>query len=79
MSIESFWIVTSPGAESRIEDICFETNLRNLELQVKGGLSFDRSKGDLFPAVMFLRKEEAMVEATERLLAVKEALGKRRD
>jgi len=33
-----FWVVTYPTPLSVIEDICFETNLRGLQLQFAGGL-----------------------------------------
>lgn len=36
---DKFWVVTDAGPESVIEDICFETSIRGLELQFRGGLS----------------------------------------
>lgn len=36
---QTFWVVTKPQASSTEEDICFETNILELMVMVKGGLS----------------------------------------
>jgi hypothetical protein len=38
MKIEKFWVVTKPGPESELGDICFETDVKGLALQFRGGL-----------------------------------------
>ena len=38
---DKFWVVTDASADSVLEDICFETSLRGLELQFRGGLTMD--------------------------------------
>ena len=34
----TFWIVTKPGPNSELEDICFMANLLSYTVQCKGGL-----------------------------------------
>ena len=51
--ITSFWIVTKPKHNSRLEDICFMTNAGGLILQGRGGLEPDEIFG------MYLDKTEA--------------------
>ena len=36
-----FWVVTDPGPDSTLPDICFATTLDGLRLQFAGGLSMD--------------------------------------
>ena len=38
---DKFWVVTDATTDSELEDICFETSMRGLELQFRGGLSMD--------------------------------------
>ena len=38
MKIEKFWVVTLPKPESVLEDILFETDIKGLALQFRGGL-----------------------------------------
>jgi hypothetical protein len=58
---DKFWVVTDAGPESVLEDICFETTLRGLDLQFRGGLSMDSNP------TIFTKKEEALLEAKKRL------------
>ena len=57
-----FWVVTEPGPDSTLADVCFQTTLGGLRLQFAGGLSMDDH-----PAV-FTDEEEACDEAKNRLL-----------
>ncbi len=61
---DKFWVVTDPTPESEIADICFETTLRGLELQFKGGLTVAQNP------TMFTDREEAEHEADLRLSAM---------
>ena len=61
---DRFWVVTDATPESELGDVLFESTLRGLELQFKGGLSMDRNP------TIFGRREEAKAEARNRLLAV---------
>lgn len=36
---QALWVVTRPRHNSVLVDICFETDLHGLELQIKGGLT----------------------------------------
>ena len=38
MKIARFWVVTKPGPESVLADICFEADAKGLALQFRGGL-----------------------------------------
>lgn len=38
MRIEKFWIVTRPKGSSELGDICFQTDVKGLALQFRGGL-----------------------------------------
>ena len=69
---DKFFVVIDPTPLSTLGDICFETTLRGLELQFRGGL-----KLDLNPTI-FTEKREAELDACGRLLAlqVARALGK---
>lgn len=38
MRLDKFWLVTRPRASSELADICFQTDIKGLALQFKGGL-----------------------------------------
>jgi hypothetical protein len=57
----TFHVVTHPGPHSTLPDICFETTLRGLALQVAGGL-------DLGVVTLYTEREEAEEDARNRLL-----------
>jgi hypothetical protein len=57
----TFHVVTDPGPHSTLPDICFETTLRGLALQVAGGL-------DLGAVTLLTDREEAEGDARNRLL-----------
>jgi hypothetical protein len=38
MKFERFWIVTRPTDKSGLSDICFESNIGQMENQFRGGL-----------------------------------------
>ena len=57
-----FWVVTEPGPDSTLADVCFETTLDGLRLQFAGGLSMDDRP------VVFTAEDEAREEARNRLL-----------
>lgn len=56
------WVVTDPGPDSTLADVCFETTLDGLRLQFAGGLSMDDRP------VVFTTEDEAREEARNRLL-----------
>ncbi len=56
------WVVTDPGPDSTLADVCFQTTLDGLRLQFAGGLSMDDRP------VVFTTKDEAREEARNRLL-----------
>lgn len=58
----SFWVVTDPGPDSTLADVCFETTLDGLRLRFAGGLSKDDR------LVVFTTEDEAREEARNRLL-----------
>lgn len=62
MRLDKFWAVSVPDDVSEMEDICFETTLENLLLQMKGGLSPEGLE-------LYDNQSEAMEKATERLEA----------
>ena len=62
-----FWVVTNPGPESEMADICFATSLRGLERQFKGGLTMAENPP------LFTDKREAEIEGYGRLLAARAA------
>ncbi len=64
---DTFWVVTDATPDSTLPDVCFETSLRGLELQFRGGLSSDRHP------TIFTDRAEAEAEAQARLLAVRSA------
>lgn len=59
MRIEKFWVVTLPKPESVLEDILFETDIKGLALQFRGGLREDEIHA------VFTEKEPALKEATK--------------
>lgn len=56
------WVVTDPGPDSTLADVCFQTTLDGLRLQFAGGLSMDDRP------VIFTAEDEAREEARNRLL-----------
>jgi len=62
---DRFWIVVDPTRESERGDICFETTVRGLLLQLKGGLDVERN------VTLFTEKNEAEIEAFGRLTAMR--------
>ncbi len=57
--------MTDPTRESEVGDVCFETTVRGLLLQLKGGLDIERN------VTLFTDKGEAEVEAFGRLTAMR--------
>ena len=64
---DKFWVVVDPTPESEIADILFETALRGLELQFKGGLTMAQNP------TIFTDQQEAKYEAFGRLTAMRAA------
>jgi hypothetical protein len=64
---DKFWVVVDPTPESEMGDILFETSLRGLELQFKGGLTMERNP------TIFTDHQEAKYEAYGRLTAMRAA------
>jgi len=62
---DKFWVVLDPTKDSETADILFETSLRGLDLQFKGGLTMDRNP------TIFTDEKKAQVEAYGRLLAMR--------
>ena len=60
-STTRLWVVTDPGPDSTIADVCAESTLRGLALQVAGGLALDT-------ATLYTEREEAEADARNRLL-----------
>ncbi|MBU1702313.1 MAG: hypothetical protein KJ970_12020 [Candidatus Eisenbacteria bacterium] len=60
---DSIWVVVDAGPESEQDDILFQTTLRGLDLQFKGGLTMDRNP------TLFTDRKEAEIEAYGRLTA----------
>lgn len=56
-----FWVVTDPGPDSTVADVCFETTLDGLRLQFARGLSMNDRP------VVFTTEGEARDEAWNRL------------
>ena len=56
------WVVTDPGPDSTLADVCFQTTLDGLRLQFAGGLTMDDRP------VVFMTENEAREEARNRLL-----------
>lgn len=57
-----FWVVTDAFDISTLGDIVFQADLRNLELQIKGGLSVENDN-----VTLFTKQSEAMEEAKKRI------------
>jgi hypothetical protein len=64
---DRFWVVTDPKQESTLGDIFFAASLRELELQIKGGLVIADNP------TLFTDRAEAETEARTRLLAMRVA------
>jgi hypothetical protein len=64
---DKFWVVVDPTPESEMGDILFETTLRGLELQFKGGLTMAQNP------TIFTDQQEAKYEAYGRLTALRAA------
>ena len=62
---DKFWMVTDPTPESEMGDICFETTLRSLALQLKGGLTIEQNP------TIFTDHDAAVAEASRRHFAVR--------
>jgi hypothetical protein len=60
---DKFWVVTDATPDSVLEDICFETSIRGLELQFRGGLSMDSNP------TIYTSKWDAEKAAKKRLKA----------
>ena len=60
-----FWVVTDPGESSEIADICFESSLRSLERQFRGGLTIGENP------TLFDARTEAESEAHLRMVAMR--------
>ena len=59
---DRFWVVTRPSAVSDVNDICFESDLRGLTLQVRGGLDLGEN------VAIYDDHDEAVEDAKNRLL-----------
>jgi len=59
---DKFWLVTEPSPVSELGDICFQTSLADLILQIKGGLEL---KGN---PTIFTVEDDAQLEGRKRLL-----------
>ncbi|RJP21198.1 MAG: hypothetical protein C4529_08015 [Deltaproteobacteria bacterium] len=64
---DKFWVVVDPTPESEMGDILFETTLRGLELQFKGGLTMAQNP------TIFSDQQAAKYEAYGRLTAMRAA------
>lgn len=56
MMIEKFWVVIEPRELSELDDICFESDIKNMALQYKGGLDPEE-----IVAVFFTRAEAVQI------------------
>lgn len=63
--LDRFWVVVDPKPESTPGDILFETSLKGLLLQFKGGLAMEENP------TLFTDHEEARYEAFGRLTAMR--------
>ena len=61
---DKLWVVVDPQPTSELADVMFEASLRDLELQIKGGLTMDENP------TLFTDKAEAEVEAYGRMVAL---------
>ena len=64
---DKFWVVVDPKEHSRQEDIVFQASLRDLELQLRGGLTIEENP------TLFTDEQEAELEAYGRLTAMRAA------
>jgi hypothetical protein len=55
------WLVIKPSLQSELVDILFETSLRGLELQFKGGLTADSIFGWYLDPVQAKKIAESLV------------------
>jgi hypothetical protein len=62
---DPIWCVTDPTRESTLGDVCFQTSLRSLERQFRGGLSIRDTP------TIFTDRAEAEGEAHLRLVAMR--------
>ena len=62
---DTFWVVTDATPESKMADVCFQTSLRGLELQFRGGLTMATKP------TLFTEEAEARIEAYGRLVAMR--------
>jgi hypothetical protein len=62
---DAFYVVVDATPESEMIDILFETTLRGLELQFKGGLTIAQNP------TIFTDQREAEIEAYGRLVAMR--------
>jgi hypothetical protein len=60
---DKFWLVTDATPTSELADICFETSIRGLELQFRGGLTMDMNP------TIYTSRDEAEKAARKRLKA----------
>lgn len=64
---DRFWMVIDPEESSEIGDCMFETSIKDLELQFRGGLTCEKH-----PAI-FSEKAEAEIELYGRIVAMRAA------
>jgi hypothetical protein len=64
---DKFWVTTDPTVDSELADICFETTLRSLERQFRGGLTIGQNP------TLFTDRAEAQAEAHLRMVAMRAA------
>jgi len=62
---DKFWVVTDASPESELDDLIFQTSLRGLELQFRGGLTM------AIKPTLFTEEAEARIEAYGRLVAMR--------
>jgi hypothetical protein len=62
---DKFWVVVDPKPQSMLEGLVFETSLRDLELQFRGGMKIDENP------TLFTDRQEARLEACRRLTAMR--------
>ncbi len=62
---DKFCVVVDPTPFSEMGDVVFESSLRELELQFKGGLTIDRNP------TIFTDKRQAEIEGYGRLVAMR--------
>ena len=62
---DRLWVVVDPKPESTREDILFQASLRDLALQMRGGLTMEEHP------TLFTDRREAEIEAYGRLTAMR--------